>query len=554
MGIRLTIGGAVYNAIDYTVNESVNSLAGGDSTGGTGSIDFTIQRPDPDLLASHPLVLVGANYLIDKEVSLTDTDQGETMGRVVAVDDSSGATISVSCDSRLNLLNVYNIQSQPFVGTLQNAFTYYLSLAGVTTSLFVDESIRNRSVVFPGFEGELWFNLKQMAQAQFLDLALVSNIILLRPARQRTAIGGYDISRNHDTSAQSTAQAVEVYRYDNTAVTNAPVYPPGGWNPDVEIITVGAGESIEQELELSASLTSIVQPTMQTFVAQGYDSGSVYTIVADDGLPVDPSLWSSRGGSLRVAINPDTTSLTVYVTGARNIPVVTGGEDGYSKTFSVALASDASGNRYSTLRILGTGVAYSKEKVTFPTGLTPQQTATEIGLTIDNPFVTSLNQMYELGIRAAEQFAGQVPTVSGSVTKVNQLGESGSARYPTYAAVQSSLAAQGATTYAQVQTLQGSKSYEQIQQEWFDSVRNEFANQVFGNVAGVRIWDKRTRRFYRVQNGKVNADRIDFSEASNDLSFSDVQERYSGLTYAQVQGFNSGLTYKDSFLAGVIGV
>lgn len=554
MGIVLTIGGSAYNALDYSVGESVNSLAGGDSTGGTGSIDFTIQRPDPDLQPNHPVNLVGASYLIDKEVYLSDTERGETLGRVVAVDDSSGSTINVTCDSRLNLLNVYNIQAQPFVGTLQDAFTYYLSLAGVTTSLFVDESIRSRSVVFPGFEGELWYQLKQMASAQFLDIALVSNVILLRPARVRTAIGGYDITRNHDTSVQSTAQAVEVYRYDNRAITNELVYPAGGWSPDVEIITVGAGESIEQEIELSSSLTSVVQPTMGTFVSQSYMAGSVYTIVADDGFPVAPALWAARGGSLTVGINPDTTSLTVYLTGATEIPVTTGGQNGYSKTFSVALASDSSGNRYSTLRLVGTGVAFTKDKVVFPTGLTPQQTATEIGLTIDNPFVTSLDQMYELGTRAAEQYGGQVPTISGSVTAVNQLGQNGSARYPTYDEVQSSLATQGATTYDQVQTFHSSRTYDAAQTYWFDTVRSAFDNQIFGNVAGVRIWDIPTKRFYRVRNSTISPDRIDFSEASNDLSFSDVQERYSGLTYAQVQGFNTGLTYKDSFLAGVIGV
>lgn len=553
MGIRVTIGGTEYDASDYTVNESVNSLAGGDSTGSTGSISLTIQRPDPDLEPNHILNTVGTSYLIDKEVYLSDTSRGETLGKVVSVTDTSGATISLSCDSRLNVLNVYNIQSQPFVGTLEAAFTYYLSLAGVTTSLFVDETIRSRSVVFPGWEGELWYNLKQMATAQFLDIALVSNVILLRPARLRTAIGGYDISRGHDTSTSSLAQSVEVYRYDNTPITNAPVYPPGGWTPEVDVITVGAGESITQELQLSASLTSVNQPTMTTFVAQN-TVGSVYTIVADDGFPVPPALWAANGGSLSVAVNPNTTSLTVYLTGATNIPVTAGSEDGYSKSFSVALASDTSGNRYSTLRLTGTGVAYTKEKVTFPTGLTPQQTATEVGLTIDNPFVTDRNQMYNLGVRAAELYAGQVPSISGSVTAVNEIGQSGSARYPTYAAVQSNLVTAGANTYAQVQTYYGTKSYEEVRQFWFDTVRSEFANQVFGNVAGVRIWDADTRRFYRVRNGATSAGRIEFSDASNDLSFADVQERYSGLTYAQVQNFNSGLTYKDSFLAGVIGV
>ncbi len=122
-------------------------------------------------------------------------------------------------------LNVYGIQAQPFVGTLRAAFEYYLSLAGLTTDLFVDDSIGSRPVVFPGWSGELWYYLKLMAAAQDCDVSLVSGIILLRPIRSRIATQDRDTDRGVSSGSTTLAQAVEVYQYDNRAITNELVYP-----------------------------------------------------------------------------------------------------------------------------------------------------------------------------------------------------------------------------------------------------------------------------------------------------------------------------------------
>src|SRR5690606_11121151 len=117
-------------------------------------------------------------------------------------------------------------------------------------------------------------------------------------------------------------------------------YPPGGWSPDVEILNVNAGEIAEYTLELSASVSAIQTPTMLTSVTPEHATSSVYTIVANDGLPVTEALWSSRGGSLIVRINPDTQSLTIRMRGATGVPLSTGGA---ATNFLVALASDPSG-------------------------------------------------------------------------------------------------------------------------------------------------------------------------------------------------------------------
>src|SRR5690606_33369235 len=107
---------------------------------------------------------------------------------------------------------------------------------------------------------------------------------------------GNDTGRSRSLQVQSTAQSVEVYEYDLEWVEDGLMYPSGGWTPEVAVLNVNAGETAEYTLTdpwLSASLVSIQEPEMVTFVSQEHDSSSVYTVVADDGLPVAPGLWAS---------------------------------------------------------------------------------------------------------------------------------------------------------------------------------------------------------------------------------------------------------------------
>lgn len=559
MGIRITVGGHPFQAIDYTVTEASSPLAAGDSSGQVGTIEFTLQPVDPDLGAMHPgwklIQTFGAQHFIDAPIRLTDSRRGFTVGTVNSTGRTDSGALTFTCVSRLDELNVYGVQAQPYIGTLGGAFEYYLSLADVATDFFIDEAIRNRPVVFPGWSGELWFRLKQVAAAQDCDISLVSGVILLRPVRTRVATRGRDIQRSQDTSVQTLAQSVEVYKYSNRVISNELVYPPGGWVEGTEILNVNAGETAEYTLELSASVSSIVQPTMTTFVSPTSSNASVYTIVASDGLPVSPTMWADRGGRVSVTINPDTTSLTVHLRGARNIPTAAGEA---STNFQLALASDTTGNRYSTLRILGTGVGFNKEKVAIRTGVPASKTATEVGVTIDNPFISTTNDLYRAGTRAAKNFAGQVPNLTGSVVSINRRGDSGVANYPKYGEVEDALKSQlgGTPTYAAVQSFYATTvsppTYGTIRDYWFEFVRSAFENQLFGNVNGARIWDQSTRRWYRIRTGSLVLDRINFS-AEDDLTHADAEEFHLERTYADLQAIFSGMTYKQMELAGLYG-
>lgn len=542
--------------IDYSVEEAATPLAAGDSSGQVGTFSVTVPAPDPNITYRPDtpwglLATVGPTAFIESDIRLSDSRKGFTLGTVKGSSEQrDSGTITFTGVSRLGQLNVYGIQAQPFAGRLEDGFEYYLSLAGITTQIFVDVSIRDRQVIFPGWHGELWYYLKQMAASQDCDLSLVSGVILLRPIRTRIAIQNRETSRAVPTGGVNLAQAVEVYQYNNRVIEDELVYPPGGWTPEVEVMNVNAGETAEYTLEMSASLSSFEQPVMQTFVAEDYSASSVYTVVGSDGLPVPPALWAQYGGSLTVTLDPDTTRLNVTLVGATGVPTSSGTA---SLNFSIALGSDFTGNRYSTFRIVGTGVAFDKQKKRIRTGVPPEKTATDIGVTIDNPFISTLDELYKAGTRAARQFAGPVMTLSSSVTALNRRGDTGQATYPTYGLVQDELQADlgPGATYGDVQAAYAGQSYGQVRAYWQDFVQDEDADQVFGNTQGARVYDKKSRRWYRVRQASLTPGGINLSSADNDLTFEDLDLAYAGLTYGDLQAVHGSFTYQQSDLLGV---
>lgn len=545
MAFKLIIGGYDFGFTEYSDQEAATPLAAGDSSGQVGTISFTIPRIDPELNPTHPTVLYGYNWVVDRAIRLEDSRKGFTLGKVTSIQtNQGGATYQVTANSRLGELNVYNVQAQPFAGVLADVFQQYLALANVNVDFLVDPEVASKQVVFPGWNGELWFNLKQMAAAIDCDISLVSGVILLRPIRKRVATRGRDVERSGSTGGGSLAQSIAVMQYNNRPITNQLVYPPGGWSEDVTTINVNSGESVEEVLELSASVSSIIQPTMQTFVSQQHSTSSVYTVVGDDGLPIPPAQWTARGGKLRVAINSDTVSLTVYVTAPTGIFNKDGKEIG---VYGIALSSEANTGRYSTLRILGSGVAFTKEEVRVATGVSASETSTEVGITIDNPFLSTRDEVYTAGVRAVRSYAGTAMSINGTVTAINQRGNTGAIAVRTYAEMQTVHAGR---TYAQVQTVNSGKTYAQVEETFNSGIEDDFENQVFGNVAGARIWDEASRRWYRIRTGTMTPSLIQF-EAEDDLTHQDAISYFGRQSYSDMQILYNGFSYREVDLMGL---
>lgn len=502
MAVRLSIGLEPnqhrFQIQSYSYVEQVVSLTAGDTSGSVGTFEVTVQAPDPNAPMSEGNKILnryGPDFFIGETIWLADDRWGIVRGRIrdASRNDGSGA-ISFSCLSTMERLNTYNVNAKPYIGTLGGAIAYYLGLAGVDSRFFsVDPFLSGRPVSYVGWEGELWVHLKMLCQAQDCEVALVNSEIIFRPTRRQKLERAFNLSRSQSRQLGTLARAVEVYNYDTKAVTNHLVYPVGGWDGSLEVLNVNAGEVAEYQLELNTSVTSIQTPTMVENVGPDFKSGSVYTIVANDGLPIPPAQWERHGGKVMFSINSDTVSLTATLWGAVGIYTASGE---LATNFSLALASDTTSNRYSTLRILGSGVSFDRKAVRINTGVSEERTNTDVGVTIDNPFLTDLDRVYRVGTSAATKYAGTTPSLSGQV-----------------------------------------------------AIFGGTENASGGIVAGSRVYDRKSHRWYRVNSATITPDATNFS-AEDDLTFGDLKDLWEGKTFGQVDAGARGLTFRQADAAG----
>lgn len=537
MGVLVKIGGKAYEPGKYRVRESSMPLAGGDSSGAVGTIELDLQHKDDE----NPFLMM------EETVDFIDTSRGSTVGTIrnVQRNETSDFPWTVIANNRLGDFNI-EVQALPFSGTLENAFEYYCSLANIDTGIVVDPAISGMTVNFPGWSGNLWNYMKMMATGITADLNLISDNVVLRPVRQFIAITNRDIESTPEVDGSSLALKQEVIWYDTEHVSSGLIYPPGGWNTDVRVLSVNAGETAETTLDVPASIFSITQPVAQASVAPGYSATSVYTIVGDDNIVIQPAQWAAYGGSLSVAISPDTRSLIVTLVGATGLYQINGTP---MKTFRVALSAGTSDSTYSTLRIVGDSIQLNEQSLIIPTGVAPYRTGQEFAPTIDNIFLNSLDDAYSAGVRGARRHTGKTISGGATVTAVNRRGETGTANYPPYSYVQTKW---DAYTYGGVNTLLGpSKTYGQVLADLYAEVQDDFDNQVFGNVVGARRWDQRIGRWMRVRDATTEWGQMSI-ECDDDLLIGDMQTRFDALTYGQVKTHYAGMSYYKANLMGAL--
>lgn len=380
-----------------------------DSSGSTGEVNFVIGAPeDPD----HPLVSQGYSWAIDKVFRLSF---GSTTleGRVVqGGENENGTQLNFTGSTTAFRLQAFNVVVPPVRDTLGNVLRAYLSRIGITDwAIEGPSAILNRQVIYPGWTGEFWPRIKMLCAAEGIDLNFTTwNKIKVSPSRGEEVFHTYSTSKSIASGGGSLAQFVEVYDYSSRWVQNGLVYPPGGWSDDVPVLGVGNNEYVEHFLELSTSLVSFQTPTMVEFVSQMHDDSSVYTIVADDGFPLKPAQWVAYGGDVQFEVGQEFNTIAVKMRGpAKMINPETG--EPFSN-FQLALGADTSGSRYSTLRIVGTGVQYDREVLRIPTGVAESETGTEVGATIDNPFLRTRSMSYSAGVLAATKFQGFDPALT----------------------------------------------------------------------------------------------------------------------------------------------
>ena len=506
------------NIATFSYAEGSTPSLPGDSSGGVGDVSFSVvDEADTILLYRDTLLLADGGF-----------------GSIAGVVDSVSATdgvAEITGRSKLGRLSVPGTVVAEET-TLGAAFTTILGLVGITTDIEVDASLASRPIFLPGFTGDLWVFVKDLCVAENVEVSLLSDTVVLRPLRTRTLNTVNVQSESWSVADQELAQQVEVAYYNYTAESGLMFYPKGGWNSEVQPYQVGAAETLVVDLPVDGFLTSILQPTPQLSVARDYAGpNSVYTVAGNDGLPIPVAQWTDAGGSVVVALKDNGSTIEVTIVGA-DIPNLA--------PFRLAVTAGPS-DAYSTLRLIGTGVAFNRETIVRPTGLTLAETPNVDAPTIDNVWVTSLTQAIEIATRAAARYGAPGRTYSASARQVTRSrADNTNVVYPTFAQWAATLTP--GLLFSGFNSANTGVSFQGFTDAQFATVANNLDNQAFGNIGGSRTQYREA--MYRVRSATSTADSVSFY-ADPDTLFSDFTTASSARTFTDFNVDFAALTFTD---------
>lgn len=520
--------GAKANITEYSVSEDSTPVEASDSSGGTGQITFGA-IDDPSRF--------GSVLLLNDTVKLTDGDRGDTEGKINSLT-SNDRVLSVTADSRLGRL-VVDKRADAIHGTFQDAIMYYLSLGGITTGIAIDNSLTTKPVIAQGWEGDLWTKIKELLVTVGAEISLVRGNVVIRPVRERRAMEINNVSESWSVQNIDLAQEVEIYYYNSEWKETELVYPQGGWNEDVPVYTIDAGQTLEVNIPVDITLESLVPLTMFTSMPRYYTGpSSGYTIAGNDGLPINPTQWANDGGSVSIAIGEDGKSIDLTAIGA------TGATARYAP-YRIAISAGPS-DYYSSLRIQGTGLFYEQKSLIVPTGVDEASTSRDVGVTVDNIFVKDINQAWDIALDVTGKWSAPTRTISISKADINRPGETQqSFDYATFADFDAYAATEGLTTFGSFDTEWTGQTFEDFDNYWYDLVADQFEFQVFGNANGARIQFRRA--IYRIRSTTITPDGVSYT-AEADTTFGDFDESADldpGMTFEEFDTLYSGLTFND---------
>jgi len=498
------------NVADWSVEEDATPVDPSDNSGGVGQISLsTNENSDTEYLRRVP-------------IDLSVPSQGVTRGTVLAVGATDGVA-SITANSRLDQLNVTR-NAAPFSGTFADAIDYYLGLCGIDTGVVIDADLQSIAVNWPGFSGVVWDQVKKFCSAMWIEASLVSDNIVFRGIRQRLAQNYRDSSVGWDFADSSIAQTVKGFYYTTKFSNSVPVFPLGTWSAPVSSFdSLAANTVTTQTLSLMpnsgdegywASLSDIAQPTAVGSVAIGDMSASQYSILAGDSSQYDPAKWNRLGGSVTATIGPDSRSVIVTIVTP---------DDGASAPFSLSIISNPGQDnqvKYNSLRLIGTGVWGEKKAMTLSTGRGPDETSQEVGVTVENEYIQSRQQLRECLLWAAATYAG---TASLSVTTggINRLGDNGSYRYPTIGEWDVQYAGK---TLGDFNALYTGKKISAVDADQYALVQQDFTNQAFGNIGGARVLHDSA--YYRIATATNSPSSISYT-AKKDTTIGDFDDAWT---------------------------
>lgn len=512
--------GSVAEVINFSSTEDATTIDPSNYNGGFGQLTVTA-RPVQD-----------TKMALGKNIMLSDSDKGKTTGvvRQVSITDKIA---TFTGDSVLGLFNTYHTVG-PQIGTLEQAINAYCDVVGITNLVEVHESLAELPVQFPGFKGNVWDNIKRIMAALQIELALVYDKVVVRPLRQLEANLERNTTITESVDAQTASKYVEVCYYPTETIIMGEVYPVVG--EEANILQVDAGETREFTLTLKSSISTLNQPLYTEFVQdRPYEGGmGVYTVAANDGLPMTRERWVAQGGSLSVRMGEDSSTVIVNITGASDVELA---------PYRIAMTS-GSGNFYNALHITGSGVRWTEEMITLTTGASSEVTGEEVGATVQNPYIQTLEQAYTTGLRASGAYAGPVYSVTGTALNINRAGGNRDAIAATFNDYNVWWIANhfGEFQFANFNAAWNDSSFAEFNAFWDARMATLFTNQAFGNAVGARV--RLEDAYFRIDNATISPQSINYS-ASLDTLIGDYTEVNPAQTFEDFNFDRVGYTFSD---------
>lgn len=258
-------------------------------------------------------------------------------------------------------------------------------------------------VIYPGWTGNVWTKVDELAQANNQEVAVVGGVVTVRDVGQleinpelfdgppTIAVDTRGLARSVDIVYQNTDYGDGVVMYDAYADSN-------------RILQIAAGKTETVTVSTQSYPVLVNNPVpVDTFVV---GPGQYHVIGADD-LPVVAQEWIDYGGMVDVGIGPTSNSINITLTGPTvEIPSVPG-------PYYLA-ASDGSSN-YATLSISGAGVTTRPLTLHLYTGADPLLVTQEVSATITNIHISTEAQAYDRGVWASDLACGPNVTLTGSL-------------------------------------------------------------------------------------------------------------------------------------------
>lgn len=488
--------------------------------------------------------------LYSDRVELSDDFYGSITGFVNGFDYSDGF-FDISGANRLNLLNTEAVVT-PEVTTVDRYIRSILSAASIVADIAIAPDVPTTPITTPGYEGNLWILLKRFCALHQLDVSLIRNTVTVRPIRQRR-ISLQNISRESvNLRQEERSQKFQVAYYNYERKEDELAYPAGGWNPEVEVYSVEANETVVFNISVDAYLESVKQPIILDSVDKDYiGPDSVYSVSGSDGLPVPAALWEFFGGSMSFRLLDLGRVIEVTLKGPSFEQI---------SPYVVAVSDGAT--QYSTLRIVGTGVFFDRQLATIPTGLTQAETPQEFGREIDNLFVSTFKEAYDAGVKARRHYSLPRHTfdATGRRLEVPDFREfdylilddddSGILDQNVLAFVLPENAVLFTPSFEQFEaTLPAgylfsnfNDSYQSATFQDFEDSVLETVSQSFGNISGSRV--RFSDAFYRVRSSNISEAEISVS-ADFDTLFGDFNNEFDSLQIFEFSNNMAGLQFQD---------